>query len=116
MRRVVSAKARGARGAGWTGKTRLSVESIVARRTRKTPVSLIANASVKWFLSDWLWIHASIRVGADRAALSVWDDGISTVGCVLADHLVAHDGSTVADADLAGLWFPYILIVVQLSF
>lgn len=58
---------------------------------------------------------STISVGADRAALSVWDDGIGTVGCVLADHLVAHDGSTVADADLAGLWFPYILIVVQLS-
>lgn len=53
-----------------------------------------------------------LGIGADRAALSVWDDGVGAVGCVLADHLVAHDGSTVADADLAGLGFPYILVVV----
>lgn len=31
-----SAKARGARGARWAGKARLSVESIIAGRTRKT--------------------------------------------------------------------------------
>lgn len=57
----------------------------------------------------------TLSIWTDRAALSVWDDGIGALRCVLTDHLVAHDGSTVADADLAGLWFPYILVVVQLS-
>lgn len=31
-----SAKARGARRAGWAGEARLSIESIIARRTRRT--------------------------------------------------------------------------------
>lgn len=31
-----SAKARGARRAGWAGQARLSIESIIARRTRRT--------------------------------------------------------------------------------
>lgn len=57
----------------------------------------------------------TLGIRTDRAALSLWDDGVGALGGVLADHLVAHDGSTVADADLAGLGFPYILVVVQLS-
>lgn len=58
----------------------------------------------------------STLIWADWAALSVWDDGVGAVRCVLADHVVAHDGSTVADADLAGVGFPDILVIVQLSF
>lgn len=115
MRRVVSAKARGARGAGWARKARLSIKSIVARRTSRAPVSLGAVISPCWLLGILGSYRTILRIWADRAALSVWDDGVGTVGGVLADHLVAHDGSTVADADLARLWFPYILIVVQLS-
>lgn len=57
----------------------------------------------------------TIDVRADGAALSVGDDGVGAVGGVLADHLVAHDGAAVADADLAGLWFPHIFVVVQLA-
>lgn len=76
LRREVSAKARGARGARWARKTRLSGDSIIARRTRQTPVSLGAIVS-------WLWlrhscVHGLIR--ADRAALSVWDDWVGAVG------------------------------------
>lgn len=111
LRREVSAKARGARGAGWAGEAGLSIKPIVARRTGKTPVSLVTNVSGCWLLGNL----GSLGVWADGAALSVWDDGVGAVGCVLADHLVAHDGSAVADADLAGFWFPYILIVVSLS-
>lgn len=59
--------------------------------------------------------EGTLSIWTDGAALSVWDDGVGAFRCVLADHLVAHDGSTVADADLAGLGFPYILVVVQLS-
>lgn len=114
LRREVSAKARGARGAGWARKTRLSVDSIVARRARNTPVSLGANSSLLRLLHSGIDLGI-INIGADGAALSVGDDGIGAVGGVLADHLVAHDGPAVADADLAGLWFPYILVVVQLS-
>lgn len=55
-------------------------------------------------------------VGADGAAFSVGNLWIGTVWCILADHLVAHDGPAVADADLAGLRFPYILVVVVLTF
>lgn len=54
-------------------------------------------------------------IWADGAALSVWDDGVRAVRCVLADDVVAHHGAAVADADLAGLRFPNILVVVQLS-
>jgi len=111
LRREVSAKARGARGAGWARRTRLSGDSIIARNTRGTIVSDGASDCRLFFFRHL----GSISVGADGTALSVWDDGISTVGCVLTDHLVAHDGSAVADADLAGFWFPYILVVVQLS-
>jgi len=110
LRRVVSAKARGARGAGWAGETRLSGDSIIARRTSRTPVSLGAVRSL-----CWLDVSRPLgSIGADGAALSVGDDGIGAVRRVLTDHLVAHDGAAVADADLAGFWFPHILVVVQL--
>lgn len=111
MRREVSAKARGTRGAGRSWKARLSIKSIIARRSNRTRVSLGARFSPHW--RSWRNINTIVR--ADRAALSVWDDRVGAVCCVLADHLVAHDGSAVADADLAGFWFPYILIIVQLS-
>lgn len=113
LRREISAKARGARGTGKAGHTRLSIQPIIARRTSGTLVSLGANFSRCLLIV--IWDRDSIGVGADWAALSVWDDGIGTVGRVLTDHLVAHDVSAVADADLARLWFPYILVVVQLS-
>lgn len=109
MRREVSAKARGARGARGARWARIARDSITAGITRRTRVSLGANGS----FGSWLRIIWNIR--ADRAALSVWNNGIGAVGCVLTDHLVAHDGSAVADADLAGFWFPYILVIVQLS-
>lgn len=60
-------------------------------------------------------VGGTLSIWTDRAALSLWDDGVGALRGVLTDHLVAHDGSTVADADLAGLGFPYILVVVQLS-
>lgn len=54
-------------------------------------------------------------VWADGAALSVGDDGVRAVRRVLADHVVAQHVAAVANADLAGLRFPNILVVVQLS-
>lgn len=59
---------------------------------------------------------SSTLIGADRAALSIWNVGVFTMGRVVADHLVAQDGPHVAHADLAGFWFPYILVVVRLFF
>lgn len=59
--------------------------------------------------------RSTIGVAADGAALALWDVRIFTVGRVLADHLVAHDAPFVANADLAGFWFPYILVVVRLA-
>lgn len=60
-------------------------------------------------------VRSTVGVAADGAALALGDVRIFTVGGVLADHLVAHDAAFVADADLAGFWFPHILVVVQLA-
>lgn len=106
MRREVSAKARGSRGAGWARKSRLSGDSIISRRTNGTRFS--------WWTFRVLR-NLRIIIRADGAALSIRDDGVGAVRRVLTDHLVAHDRAAVADADLAGLWFPYILVVVRLS-
>lgn len=57
----------------------------------------------------------TIGVAADWAALSIRDVRVFTVRGVLADHLVAHDATFVTNTDLAGFWFPYILVVVQLA-
>lgn len=59
--------------------------------------------------------RGTVGIWADGAALSIGDDGVSAVGCVLADHVIAQDLAVVADADLARFWFPNILIIVQLS-
>lgn len=56
--------------------------------------------------------HGTVGVGADGAALSEGDLGVGAVRGVLADHLIAEDVAAVADADLAGFWFPHILVVV----
>lgn len=112
MRRQVSTKARGTRGARWARIARLSGDSIIARETRKTRISSGARGSL-WNLRIGEW---TVRMRADRAALSVWDVGVFTIGCVLADHLVAEDGPHVTHTDLAGFWFPYILVIVRLSF
>ena len=61
------------------------------------------------------WVRSTI-IGADRAALSVRDVWVLAVRRVFADHLVAHDVPAVTHADSAGFWFPYILVIVQLSF
>lgn len=57
--------------------------------------------------------HGTVGVGTDGAALSEGDLSVGAVGGVLADHLVAEDVAAVADADLAGLGFPHILVVVR---
>ena len=57
----------------------------------------------------------SCTFGADGAAFTVGDFWVGAVGCILANHLVAHDASAVADADLARLGFPNIFVVVQLA-
>lgn len=57
----------------------------------------------------------TVDIWADGAALSVGDDGVRAVRRVLADHVVAQHVAAVANADLAGLRFPNILVVVQLS-
>lgn len=61
------------------------------------------------------WQGGSSTFGADGAAFTVGDFWIGAVGCILANHLVAHDASAVADANLAWLWFPDIFVVVQLA-
>lgn len=74
------------------------------------------NASVATGQQVWEWWEGINTVGANRAAFSVGNLWIGAVVDVLADHLVAHDCSTVADANPAWLRFPYILIVVRLAF
>ncbi len=54
-------------------------------------------------------------VWADGAALVVGNHWVGAVGCVLADHLVAHNGAAVAHADLAWLWFPDVPVIVDLA-
>lgn len=63
----------------------------------------------------WLGKGVECTVEADGAAFSIGNLWIGTVWCILADHLIAHDGPAVTDADLAGLRFPYILVVVILT-
>lgn len=57
----------------------------------------------------------SCTFGADGTAFAVGDFWIGAIGRILADHLVAHDASAVADADLAWLGLPNIFVVVQLA-
>lgn len=54
-------------------------------------------------------------VGANRAALIVWDHWIGAVGDFLTDDLVAHNGSAVAHADLAWFGFPDVSVIVDLT-
>lgn len=54
-------------------------------------------------------------VWADGAALVVGNHWVGAVGCVLADHLIAHNGTAVAHADLAWLWFPDVPVIVDLA-
>lgn len=53
--------------------------------------------------------------GADGAAFSEGDFSIGAIVGFLADYVVAQNLAAVADADLARLGFPDILIVVRLS-
>lgn len=112
MRREVSTKARGARGARGTRWAIYTRDSIIARTARRTRVSLGAKRSL---FSSLIWILGSIIVRADRAALSLWNNRVGAFSCVLTDHVIAQGLSVVTDADQAGLWFPYILVIVPLS-
>lgn len=52
---------------------------------------------------------------ADGAAFSEGDFSIGAVAGFLADYIVTEDLAIVADADLAGLGFPDVFVLVLLS-